>query len=135
MVLIAVSGVYLGPDAVDHGITREEAHCQIGIQDVQDVRVKQDIADAVDVAERCTAAGELDPVDSHQRMKSCPRCSLCYDEIRQDSGTGTGGIRKPEKISRWLDKLLTDGMPWVLVCPSVEEWTCESSRLARSRTK
>jgi hypothetical protein len=120
MVLIAVSGVYLGPDAVDYGITREEAHCNI--------------ADAVDVAERCTAAGELNPVDSHRRMKSCPRCS--YDEIRQDSGTRTGEIKKPEKKLRWLDKLLTGGMLWVLVCPLVEEWTCDtcgSGRQARSR--
>jgi hypothetical protein len=138
MVLMAVSGAYLGPDAVDHGITREQAHCQIGMESVQavgsawrchpqaaglgrhargrddihrdrqgsvavaaagdhgeitDVRLKWDIADTVDVADMCMVAGELDHADSHRKMKSCPSCSLCYDEIRQDSGTATGGIR------------------------------------------
>jgi hypothetical protein len=138
MVLMAVSGVYLGPDAVDHGITQEQAHCQIGMERVQavgsawrcrpqtaglgrhargqddihrdrqgsvavaaagdhhettDVRLKRDIADTAGVADMCTVAGELDHADSHRKTKSCPSCSLCCGEIRQGSGTGTGGIR------------------------------------------
>lgn len=65
----------------------------------------------------------LDPGDCGLKRKNC---CLHSDGIRQDSGTGHGRnkIRK-EEILRCLVKILTEGMPWVLVwaCGLCDVWT------------
>jgi hypothetical protein len=57
------------------------------------------IADTVKEDGKCKSVEGLYRVDSDQKTKSCSSCCLCYDEIRPDSGTAMGGIRKAERNS------------------------------------